>query len=78
MAIPVDDGVLERVRKCQRCFKCQTGAHDTLCPVEEMIGSDILFVNPKENTVCPYRLAFGYSYLCLCPARKEIYKKHKQ
>ena len=76
MKYRVSDDILSST-KCTRNFSCLHGETDCLCEFNDAIDNKLLFVKPKKNIMCKYMLSFGYSYLCSCPTRKEIYHLYK-
>ena len=44
------------------------------CSVDYAIGDNILFINDNEipPAACPYKIRYGYGYLCRCPMYYEI------
>ena len=47
------------------------------CKIERYVNDDLLFVTPEKDTNCAHLLSYGYSYLCRCRVRVELFKKHK-
>jgi len=78
MIMAIDKKVLKQAEKCPFDLKCQICKKNTICCPENMMGRDVLFIKAKNNDLCPYKMPFGYSHVCLCPARKEIYRKYKK
>ncbi len=74
MKLAVDETVLSKTTKCRNNFSCLNGAKDCLCDVEDCSSNKVHFIKPGGNiNACNYKIAFGYSYTCTCPVRKEIY-----
>ncbi len=74
MEYKIDTEILRETVKCRKNFSCLSGVKDCLCEVEDNIYNKILFIKPRSNKLCDYRNAFGYSYVCNCPTRKEIFR----
>jgi hypothetical protein len=47
-----------------------------MCLVEIHIEKSVLFVKAPHDTLCPYKMHFGTSYVCNCPVRYEISKRY--
>jgi hypothetical protein len=75
MNIKIDDNIIQKTTKCRRNFSCLSG-ETTLCKVEEIMG-DVIFIKCMDSNSCEYRFYFGYSQICNCPVRKELYKRNK-
>lgn len=75
MDFEVSDETRQRTDRCWRGFACLSGEEDFICEVEESVG-DVVFVNRSTSTYCPYDVTFGYSHMCSCPVRREIYERY--
>lgn len=76
MNIEIDDDIIKKTTKCGKKFSCLCGEITQLCKVEECMG-EIIFIKYKEQNLCKYRTYFGYSQVCTCPVRKELYYRYK-
>ncbi len=78
MKFAIDEAIKKNATKCRRNFSCLSGENGYLCEVEDFAGGKIHFIKPgNASELCGYRMEFGYSYLCNCPVRKEIYNQYK-
>ena len=75
MKFKISADILNETIKCRTNFSCLNGSTECLCTVKEKVNNAILFVKPADNR-CNYCLPFGYSQICLCPARMELFKKY--
>lgn len=75
MNIKIDDDIIQKTTKCRKNFSCLSG-ETPLCKVDECMGGAI-FIKCKEQNPCEYRAYFGYSQICCCPIRKELYHRYK-
>jgi hypothetical protein len=73
MELKVKVDTLNETIKCKRNFSCLTGSKECLCEVEDSFNDKVIFIRPENNNLCDYKMSFGYSYICTCPTRKEIY-----
>jgi hypothetical protein len=76
MDIKVDDNILQKTTKCKNNFSCLAG-ETPICNVENCIDNKIHFIKCVSNKLCNYRVPFGYSDVCTCPVRKELYNSYK-
>ncbi len=76
MNIKVDDNILKKTTKCREKFSCLSGG-TPFCRVELCIEDTIHFIKCVSNKSCVYKVPFGYSYVCICPVRKELYNRYK-
>ncbi|MEN8264056.1 MAG: hypothetical protein ABFR82_11390 [Nitrospirota bacterium] len=75
MDIKIDEDVKTSTTKCDKDFKCLVDNTYTLCRVTQSIHDEVLFVECLEESYCNYKMSFGFSNICNCPIRKELYKK---
>ena len=81
MAFKVSDEAIKGTTKCSWNFKCleynkspKCAVNKPMCEVENTL-ENYLFVDWNHEK-CHYKLDFGDSFICLCPVRKEIYKRY--
>lgn len=69
----------EIVQSCTKCLKnhrCLEQEDECLGQITQTIG-DIIFTKCSFDINCNHQIPYGYSKICVCPIRKEIYKKFK-
>ena len=80
MPVKVPDDVLKMTPKCPHAFSCltpdQCGSHK-MCEVEHVNGTNVIFLKDTQPAVCPYRLTYASSQICVCPTHYAI-KRMKQ
>jgi hypothetical protein len=76
MNIKVDDNIIRQTTKCAKNFSCLSG-ETPICSVELCIDNKIHFIKCVRNKSCSYRVPFGYSDVCTCPVRKDLYNSYK-
>ena len=81
MELKVSDEVIEKTTECSSNYYClennnslKCSANKSMCKVESAINN-ILFVD-WDHKDCHYKVGFGNSFMCMCPVRKEIYKRY--
>jgi hypothetical protein len=78
MPVIVPDDVVKMTIKCPYKFSCltsdQCGDHK-MCEVENVNGANVMILSDTQQLQCPYRLAFGYSQICICPTHYAMKKK---
>ena len=72
----IDQTILEKTTTCRKCFNCLTDEKHILCKIEHCINN-VYFLEWSAKNNCRYKLKFGLEKICMCPTRKEIYKKYK-
>ena len=72
----IAEDTLKNTSKCAKGFSCLCGERECLCEVEYAVGDKVLFVECTDRS-CRYRTDFGYSSICTCPARKEIFNRYR-
>lgn len=74
--IKIDEEILKNTTKCRKEFSCLSGKRTDLCKVELSVKDKIHFVKCLSDEPCDYKISFGYSFVCRCPARKELYNRY--
>lgn len=80
MPVKVSDDVLKMTTKCPHAFSCLTlgqGSEHKLCEVEDINGTNVIFLKDTQETICPYRLRYASSPICTCPTHYAIMSKHQ-
>ena len=75
MELEVSEEIRQRTDKCWRGFACLSGMKDGICAVREQVG-DVIFVEKIKQAYCPYDVTFGYSHICSCPVRRELFERY--
>lgn len=75
MALEVLGSTRDKADKCWRGFICLSGEESGICVVQYSV-SDLLFVERTREGYCPYDVGFGYSHICSCPVRQELYERY--
>ena len=70
----VDQSIVEQTKKCDQNFACLNGSCYPSCKIASCVSNSVHFIEKFERD-CPYHQEFGFSYVCMCPVRKEIYNK---
>ena len=73
----ISEDVLKKTTKCANGFKCLENGSSTICKWESYLSPDVLFIKPKDGFNCAYLMSFGYSFICNCPTRIELYKRYQ-
>ena len=61
--------------KCEKGFSCLNGGRENICKVERNFD-EVIFVKCLHTDSCDYKMSFGYSAICNCPTKKEIFNKY--
>ena len=72
----VDQTIIAKAINCDKNHVCLTEEIPSICKVSSCVGCKIHFLKKLERD-CPYHQEFGFSYICKCPVRMEIYDKYK-
>jgi len=75
--IDIEEEIKKKTTECNHDFSCLKGSNDCLCEIESQISNKLLFIKPHANSVCNYKLSFGYKFICNCPTRNHLYKVNK-
>jgi len=71
----ISEEIRHEASQCWRGFRCLLTGENGMCPVHDCVG-DVLFVEKTGQDYCPYDVTFGYSHICTCPVRQEIYDQY--
>jgi len=78
MRFAINENIVKKAEKCRSNFSCLSGENDCLCEVEDHAGENIHFITPRTGAhKCNYKMGFGFSYICKCPVRKEVYNLYR-
>ena len=77
MHLKVGEETIAKTTKCHDNFRCLGGEPTYLCPVSNRVSNGVLFVECKEGTLCNYQVPFGYTNVCSCPVRIELYDRYR-
>ena len=80
----ISSDTINRTTHCHCNFNCLNGNENPtccddkpLCSVTSEIGKDMLHVDFNNDYSCSYKLDFVKAgFICNCPVRYEIYKRH--
>lgn len=75
--IKISEEVLKNTTKCIKDFSCLRKDREDLCKIESCIENKIYFIKCLSDEPCQYKATFGYSLVCTCPTRKELYNLYK-
>jgi len=76
--LDIDEKFLKKTTKCGREFACLSGDDKCLYNVVDTIRDSVCYVSCRE-TECPYWVSHGFmGAVCSCPARVEIYRRHRK
>ncbi len=78
MKFEIPEAIIKEAGKCTKNHQCVDGmSQNPLCEIQHYIKDKLVFIECKEDKICPYFISFGKTKLCECPVRKEIYERHK-
>jgi hypothetical protein len=78
MLLEIDEEIINKATKCNKHFACLNDKGHSCCKVVHIIQDSLCFIDPDKWQHCNYYTAFGYSDICNCPVRVEIYRKYKK
>jgi hypothetical protein len=76
MIVKIDESTVKRTTNCDKGMPCLHGVSKPLCDVDSYIMDEVCFIHCLNNKRCSYLIPFGYSFMCTCPIRKEIFKRY--
>ena len=78
MRLEIDDEIIQKTKKCPHTFACLSEEKFPLCSVKRPVNGGSVFVITADYNQCPYKMSFGYSYICYCPVRYTIYHSYNR
>jgi len=77
MKYMISKNILKDTTKCRDNFACLRGDKHCICDIDDCSNGNVHFIRPLGNNMCEYKMAFGYSFTCNCPVRKEMYNLYR-
>lgn len=77
MKFDIESDVLNNAVNCNDNYSCLGGQGNCLCDIESHFDKSILFIKTPK-ILCNYYMSFGYSHICKCPVRMEIYYRYNK
>ncbi|HEY9205303.1 MAG TPA: hypothetical protein VIO58_05230 [Candidatus Methanoperedens sp.] len=77
MELAVSEDIIKKTTRCKKGFSCLSGERKDICRVELCIDDKIHFLKCSYDNFCGYQVPFGYSSVCTCPVRKELFNRYK-
>lgn len=77
MNCTVEKEILEKAKKCKHNFICQAVGGKPHCRISDTVNGSVFFTASRHPMGCAYQCSFGSAYMCTCPVRQEIYRKHR-
>jgi len=74
----INEDILKKTIKCRFNFACLKNNGFPKCVVDYSVKGNVVFLKKVREEMCPYKMSFGYSYICHCPIRYEIYEKYEK
>ncbi|MBK7105921.1 MAG: hypothetical protein IPH62_11620 [Ignavibacteriae bacterium] len=68
--------IIKSEDKCDIKYACLE-KENHCCYIEKSIDNELLFIT-YQNRKCNYFAKYGDSKFCMCPIRKENYKKYHE
>ncbi len=78
MKLIISDETLKKTDQCTSNFQCLTEPNYPRCTVDRLIEDNGVFIKNRGDISCPYLISFGYSFICNCPVRYEIFKQYNK
>ena len=78
-AMKVIKKIIEDLVECKKnngcVYGCVNDPERTCCKVTSCVDEKIHFIKYTSGDYCGYKLSYGSSDICTCPARKELYNR---
>lgn len=73
----IDEKIIKKATRCEKQFACLNNKQHVCCEIFMLINNEICVIREAERYVCKYK-ENGFSEICSCPVRIEIYNKYKK
>lgn len=72
----IDKKILSETINCKRHFECLINENSKCfkMKVNKSINDSVIFIDCFGS--CNYKVNYGNARICVCPTRKEIFKKY--
>jgi hypothetical protein len=77
MEIRISEDIVEQAIECEKQFSCLSGNLGCLCKARKYVADEVLLIENGKGEKCVYFRSLGRSQMCLCPVRKEIFKRYE-
>jgi hypothetical protein len=77
IALNISDKTQNQTTKCIFNFQCLNEETRDVCKIDRCLVGNSCFLETVKPIACPYKMIFGYSYMCCCPTRAELYKRYR-
>ena len=76
MKFQIDSEIIKKT-DCDKDFMClEEEAKENLCEIRKCLNDRYCLLKEAKFGYCVNRFSFGYSSICKCPVRIEIYNKY--
>lgn len=76
MKFEIDSKIIEKAN-CDKDFVClKENVKDKICKINRCLDEYYCLLKEAKFVSCNNRFTFGYSDICKCPVRIEIYNKY--
>jgi hypothetical protein len=73
----IDKAIIEKTTKCIKHFACLKNKQHECCEIFMCLNNEICMIREAKSQVCKYKES-GFTEVCTCPVRVEIYNKYKK
>ena len=73
----ISDDIIMKVTECTKKFSCLSAYRKDLCEIESHPSESVFLIKCLNDETCYYIDTFGYSNICTCPVRQEIYRRYQ-
>jgi hypothetical protein len=73
----IDKEIIQKATKCDKQFACLNNKQHACCEIFKRFNNEICMIYKANNHTCNYKES-GFSDVCTCPVRVEIYNKYKK
>jgi hypothetical protein len=76
MARQISDETRSKTASCPFSFQCLDDGNRDVCEVEYCLKENGCFLKSTKPNYCTYKGTFGYSYMCHCATRHELFRRY--
>ncbi len=75
--VDIDSEIIDKATKCDKKFACLADSKHLCCEIYISLNNEICVLRGVAKNKCNYKMG-GFSEVCTCPVRVEIYNKYKK
>lgn len=76
MGFEIAEEIRNQTTRCPFDFECLEAGETQVCPVDQYLKGNGLFLRQNKRVHCPYLMTFGQKYICNCPTHVDLHQQY--